>query len=442
MRVGLTKDSSRTQLRLVDTLTGIVNFVAVAELAPSDPSVWVVAAQLADTTRYGLPSRAASNGSGAGLSYSDAYGAAIGECAERYAMQLWYPEEVLFGSYLQMRERGYNPVEPSCWALFHPEQYPSIPFSPFTQDTPIGWVRAESLSFREERLVPACMVYMPYRKLYEGEQEIAPAISTGAACATSIPEALLKGICELIERDAFMIVWRNRLPRPQVIIDPNSELYDVYQEHFARPSLNYTIVYTTLDLSIPSFWGILEDTRHGTPRFIVGGAAHPDPNRALLKTLLELVQGLKWVDHARAETVCVEPGFSNIRLFEDRMRLYAFSDIGIEAFRFAREHPEKILLSEIPNLDCGGDIANLRQIVNMLAQRHLEVVAVDMTTPDLAECGLFVTRVFVPGLETMEGDHTQQFLGGRRWQEVPVQLGILSAPLNLSEINPFPHPYP
>ncbi|MEM4218258.1 MAG: YcaO-like family protein, partial [Candidatus Methanomethylicaceae archaeon] len=151
--------------RVEDAYTGLVSHVFEVELYPSDPAVWVMAAKVADVSRYDLPCKVAISGSGAGLTYSDAYGAAIGESVERYACILWHPEDVIFGTYIQMQQSGYNPVEPSRWALFHANQYANLPFAPFNEDTPIGWVPAASLTYRRDCLVPACMVYMPYRML-------------------------------------------------------------------------------------------------------------------------------------------------------------------------------------------------------------------------------------------------------------------------------------
>src|SRR5581483_5813617 len=122
-------------------------------------------------------------------------------------------------------------------------------------DTPIAWAQAESLTYKRERLVPACLVYLcsPETFMKEGARLLSVAISTGAACARSHAEALIKGICEVVERDAYIITWRNRLPRPHLRIDPQSAIYSLFNERFARPGLEFNLVYTTLDLSIASF---------------------------------------------------------------------------------------------------------------------------------------------------------------------------------------------
>ncbi len=429
-------------LSVVDPVTGIVAYTATAEMDRADPAIFIVVAEPADIRTYGYPLPVASSGSGAGLTYAQAYGAAVGECIERYAFSVVHPEDLVFGPYRLLREQGLDPIAPASWALYHPDQFATLPYAPFGEETPVAWVRVDSLTYRKERWVPACLVYMPYPLPFraQGEVEPAPAISTGGACARSLPEALLKGLCEVVERDAFMIVWRNRLPCPRVVIDPASSLHSCFHEVFARPGLDYALFYTTLDLEIPSFFGVLINRRADKPMVVVGGAAHPDPTRAALKTLIELVQGLKWMELHRGATFPLVPGFRNIRSFDDRIKLYAFNSELLAAFDFLFAQPTEVALSCLPSLDTGDVRRNLQVCVQRLAAHDLEAVAVDITPIDVAACGYHVVKVFIPGCEMMEGDHLLPFLGGRRWREVPERLFGLSP--SLETINPYPHPYP
>jgi ribosomal protein S12 methylthiotransferase accessory factor len=412
-------------------------------MGKGDPDVFVISATCGDITAYGFPKGVASRGSGAGLTYEIAYGAAIGEAVERYACSIMHPEDLLFGSYSEMCKQGRHPIPPHSWALLDPSQYERVSLSPFLEDTPIAWAPAESLTEHRDCLVPACMVYMPYSRAFDdrGEKIISYPISTGAACSHSRVDALLKGLCEVVERDAFIIMWRNRLPCPRVRIDEQSELYSIFHEKFARPGLEYTLVYTTLDLQIPSFFGILTDTRREWPMIFAGGAAHPDPVQAAHKTLIELAHGLKWMDYFEYGPLPVEPGFRNVRSFEDRVRLYAFNDMR-EAFRFLWDHRTEIPLSSIPGLDTGDTRSNLHRCLDVLKEQGLQVVATDLTPVDVQECGFYVVRVMIPECEPLEGDHLIPFLGGQRWREVPYRLGLVSSKPTVGSINPYPHPYP
>jgi ribosomal protein S12 methylthiotransferase accessory factor len=427
---------------LFDPFTGLVTFLTEIELGRCDPRLFVVTARVARTDALGFRTSAVLGGSAAGLTIQRAYAATIGECAERYASCVVHPEDLIHGSFDELRRLGHSPIAPERWALFADHQYDALPFAPFRRDTTIAWARAESLTRAEDCLVPASLVYLCEPEMFgEPEQTIGPAVSTGAACARTRSVALLRGLCEVIERDAFIIMWRNRLSVPRLRIDSRSAIHALFNDAFVRPGLQFKLFYTTLDLSVPSFFGMLTDSRGASPRTIVGGAAHLDPCEAAIKTLTELVQGLKWMESFEGRTFSVEPGFVNVRSFHDRVLLYASNDVP-EAFRFLLDGKDEIELSSIASLETEDSRADLRRLYELIRGQDLEAVALDLTPVDVAACGLHVTKAMIPGCQPIEGDHLAQFLGGERWREVPVRLGLRSAATALEAINPWPHPYP
>ena len=69
-----------------------------------------------------------------------------------------------------------------------------------------------------------------------------------------------------------------------------------------------------------------------------------------------------------------------------------------------------------------------------------DVVLCDLTTPDVADLGLAVARVVVPGLHPLQMGHGNRALGGRRLHAVPDLLGSPRA--GFDGDNPYPHPFP
>lgn len=425
---------------LANTKTGIVSFIAISEMEPADPDVFVMASETADTEKLEFPIKITSSGSGAGLTYETALYSTIGEGLERYALGLIHPEDLIFGSFNDLKDK-YNIISPDEWKLFNDRQK-DLPFDVFDNDTQIAWIMADSLTEKEEFLIPACLAYIPYYNHFgPNEKIIAPAVSTGAACGQFVEETIYKGICELIERDAFLIMWRNKLQLPRIIIDEKSNIYETYKEKFERNGLEYILINTTMDLHIPSVFGMLINRIGSNTSIIVGGAANPDPEKAVLKTLTELVQGLKWMDYTKSEKFPVEEDFKNVRSFEDRMKLYSLNNM-IEAFDFIITDEQKINLSQIKSIDSQDVVLNLKSILQLLNSKNLNVLARDISTIEAIECGLSVSKVFIPGLETMEGDYLCQYLGSTRWQDIPVKLGLIERKTEYIDMNPYPHPYP
>ena len=424
----------RSMNDLVSPRTGLIPTVVDIERDLGDPCVAVAGAQTADLSAYGYTQREPSSGSGAGLTRETARAAAIGEAVERYALALASDHDLVVASAEELRGREPRAVPPDDWALFAPEQEAALPFPHFTNETRIAWLEGWSLTRKEPTLVPACMVFIPYEPHSDSEEVVTAATSTGTACAGSLNEALLKGICEIVERDAFMIVWRNRMTCPRVILDPRTPLGKLVIERFERAGLEYRVFYTTLDLELPSFFGLAIDTRAAEPTIVAGGAAHPSAETAVLKTYLELVQGLKWKDYYGSERFPIEASFGNVRSFEDRARLYGTNDLRA-AFDFLDAGGEERPLGLIPSAD--GRTSTLDACVRRCSDAGYDVVAADITPSEAEECGLSVAKVLIPACTLMEGDHTLPFLGGHRWQDVPVRLGR-----SAGGINPYPHPYP
>ena len=68
--------------------------------------------------------------------------------------------------------------------------------------------------------------------------------------------------------------------------------------------------------------------------------------------------------------------------------------------------------------------------------------AVDVTSPDVAELGLTVSRVITPELCRLDVSHDARFLGGSRLYEAAAMLGLRPDVLTEDAVNPDPHPFP
>jgi ribosomal protein S12 methylthiotransferase accessory factor len=285
---------------------------------------------------------------------------------------------------------------------------------------------------------------MPYFPCFRerGEKVVGPSVSTGLACASSPEEALLKGLYESVERDAFVITWYNRLAVPQVEIESYSKLCDLYEKRLKRDGLRYFLFDTTTDISLPSFLCLLIDERRNPPMISAGGATSLDPVQSASKALMEAVQTREWAKFLGSGGKVFHFGadFRDIRDFEDHVALYAYGDM-LHAVEFLLRSPTS--LERIWKNGATGDAsADLAKATNILRERGLDAIAIDLTTPDVADCGLFVTRVLAPSLQPLDADYLHRFLGGCRLYQVPRLMGYRSSDSSVELLNPYPHPYP
>ncbi|MFC7584279.1 YcaO-like family protein [Nonomuraea antimicrobica] len=377
------------------------------------------------------------NNGGAGLTQAAARAAAIGEGLERYCAAFSRPEQLTVATWRSLSARDHPPPGPADFALFHPGQAQHAPR--FDDDTPVAWRPAYSLTRAAWTQVPACLVHLPYVPQGAGEHVIGPAISTGLACGASRAEAVVSGLYEAIERDAFMISWLRELPLDRVDLLSSPSVADVYTARLRRPGLEYHVLDMTTDLGVPAFLCLLLDHRQDPPIACAGGAAHHDPAKAVLKSLVEAAQTREWAKYlCRTRREPATPAPDGLRTFEDHVFHYAsgWSGRALEPFR---DRPV------VPVPDGGPPPADHRTaagaVVDRLAAAGLEVLVMDLTTPDVAQCGFHVVKVMVPGLQPLYADESRPMLGGHRvYAEHPD--APCARPRGPEDLNREPHPYP
>ncbi|QUL98978.1 MAG: YcaO-like family protein [Candidatus Fermentithermobacillus carboniphilus] len=431
----------RNGMRLVDERTGIIQGLFELPLETNDPKFFHIAAPLTDTSRYFGVQCYRHNG-GAALTKERATIAAIGEAIERYCSGMYDPDAI---SKARAKDLGDAAVGPWQFALFSETQYsrPDFPLSKPLESAVFGWVQGYSLNRNTNVYVPACFVYVPYRFMSRTEFVTVP-ISTGLACGTSLEDAILRGIYEVVERDAFSIVWLNRLNVPRLQIEDFSrrEVLAVV-EKFREVGIDLCINLATTDLGIPVVITLALDDTGAGPASVIAARADFDLEYAVMRSLEETAQTRLWAKKLMRDKPDYEPkpGFTDIVSGEDHVRLFASPKM--------RKHLE--FLTEAPFITGSGSVpcpadedvrGRIRRCVDMLSFHGYETIVVDITTPDIREAGFRVVRVLVPGLQPLDMNHNWRYLGGKRLYEAPVKMGFFEKPKSLEELNGIPHPFP
>jgi ribosomal protein S12 methylthiotransferase accessory factor len=423
----------------IDDLTGIANAVRTIFLDPGSPDVFVATARMSDTTPY-FGVRGDAFNSGAGFSQRQAWDAAVGEAVERYCLSAVQPDRITLASWSSLDESAgaIHPIE----VIVHDEPASSHPDGDARsfEEVLVGWLPGHSLVDGRDRLVPACTVHIPYRRTHPDEKLIAPAISTGSAAGTTLEDAVLSGLYESIERDAFSIMWLNRWPAPRLLIDED-ELSSLFNDRFRRPNLDYHLFVVELETGAPTVICVILDANFDPPLSCIGGAARIDVRDAAVKAMIECVQGWHWArDHRlKKGPVPLPADFASIRTFESRVQLYACADMR-PALAFLLEAEETVRISDCPRRLRSASEA-IQDLASCVHAAGSDVILIPLTTAEVEELGWHAVKVFCPALQQLEGDHRHRPIRTPRWREVPVRQGWSTVPLDVTQINPYPHPY-
>ena len=422
---------------LVDSRTGIIREVAELRIDDDDPPFVHYLSTSSNTEAFGLLPNFGNNG-GVGTNARTALAKALGEAVERYCSAFFDVDDLLWSSFSALTRPA---VAPDSFALYSDQQYrsPGFPWRRFDPDAPVAWTLGRSLVSGEDVLIPAAFVHVPFH--YRSDRPDTPItqpISTGLACGSGFRSAALSALCEVVERDAFTLMWQAGLTRARIrpaTLPPSvQDLVDRYR----AVELTVHLVDLTTDVGCPTVMSIAEGDADSSPALAVANASHPDPVVAARKSLEELAHTRKFaaqvMDYLPALPVDVVGGHPEV----DGQRrppalLLRSTEQGFAAFAFSG--PESVDLEEI------GTVADdLDSLVAAVAATGEEVVAVDLTTPDVAEIGLSVVRVVVPGFHPLQMGHGNRCLGGRRLAAYPSSVG--GARFELPQDNPYPHPFP
>lgn len=167
-------------------------------------------------------------------------------------------------------------------------------YDKFNPNTPIDWVWAKSLVTGDYKLVPALMVFMDdvntKGRFYGGS-------STGLASSTTIEDAILHALFEVIEHDAWMIGQANQFVLPR--LDHTTSTNKVLKERIKMvKDMGYEVItrdYTN-DLEIPVFRTWIVNPNNDTHFAYSGFGASASPEIALERSITEAMQTDALVD--------------------------------------------------------------------------------------------------------------------------------------------------
>lgn len=382
----------------------------------------------------------------AGLTWEEAAMGAIGECIERYCCAVYDHDDLVYAS---QRDLGATAIGMDTFAIYSERQqaHPDFPLNPWHPELPVHWVEGRVLGTGSnagaKRQVPACLAYIPYAQhpdLTRTRDRLALAVSSGQACHSDTDAALLSGLCEVVERDAFMITWLKRVAVPRIEWEHDDELRRIYERHFACPGLTFHLFDLTLDIEIPTVVCLVEGMGPRGPYLCLGAATRPNYRQAITKAWIEASQTLVWLRDlmARKQDWRPEPDYVNLRDFEDHVRLYGEPEMRAHA-AFLLDTPLRVR----PDFDrhAGAPAAELLAgCINAVERAGYEAIHVDLTTCDIRSAGFVVPKVFVPGLTTLYATHGLPCVGSPRFDSVPRKLGRPALPDG--EFNLSPHPFP
>ena len=343
-------------------------------------------ADITDLDRIGIPiytairptaeEGAVSIYGGKGITKQHSKASAMMEAFERYSAERQDSDDAIIA---KIDEIEGNYIDPKSLNL--PKELEKKDIA----DLKLEWSLAKDIVSNEDHYIPTNAIFHPYKypvSLFKSN-------TNGLASGNVLEEAILHGIFEVIERDAWSIFELTHKNYAQIDIDSiESDVINESIDKFESNGIKIKLMDFTADIKIPTIAASADDTvTKDAGLLTLGMGTHLDPEVAILRALTEVAQSrATQINGAREDTVRAD--FAREAGYERMKRINKY---------YFRQEDEKIPLSSIENKSTTSITEDLKIVKEELMANALDkILYYDLTRPEL---DVSVVRVIIPEME-------------------------------------------
>ncbi|MER5638918.1 TOMM precursor leader peptide-binding protein [Kitasatospora sp. NPDC002227] len=357
---------------------------------------------------------------------------------------------LLVDSYHNLGEE--HALDPRDCGLYAPQTYRDDPMlAPFDPDRPIPWVRGWSLREGREVFVPARLVHY---SAGTAADNFVFECSNGCAIGSCLEEAVLFGLLELIERDAFLLGWYGNATLPELALDAcGSGALRAMLDRAALRGYDVRAFDNRVDLAVPVVTALAVRRDGGPGTLAFAAAAGFDPESTIEGAVSEILTYLPHlpgqVAERPAELAAMARNFDLVRRLPDHAALFGLPEMAHHARSYlepvapARPPAELYADWERARPRTGDLLDDLRYCRDQLVGAGHDVIVVDQTSPEQRQSGLRTVCTLVPGLLPIDFGWTRQrALRLPRLRTALRRGGLRDSELTDNQFRLVPHPFP
>lgn len=348
-------------------------------------------ADITDLDRIGLPvftairptaeDGAISIYGGKGITKDHAKASAMMEGFERYSAEKQDDDETIIATVDEISTKGEY-IDPKTLNL--PQKYEKEDIS----QIPLEWNLATDIISNKDYYVPSNAVFHPYT--HDNDiQSFFKSNTNGLASGNILEEAILHGMFEVIERDAWSIFELTHKNYSQINLDTiESELINNTIEKFESNGIKIKLMDFTADIKVPTIAASADDTvTKDAGLLTLGMGTHLDPEIAVLRALTEVAQSrATQINGAREDTVRAD--FAREAGYERMKRINKY---------YFRQEEDQVDFRDIENKSTTSINEDIEIVKNELIANDIKhILYTDLTRPEL---DISVVRAIIPEME-------------------------------------------
>ncbi len=363
---------------------------------------------------FNLDREVSSGGLGISETRTGAIISCLAESIERYCMSFIPKDELIYAKKDELdKSKTFE-----SFATYNEKQYQENRNFTNPYKDKIHWTKIYSINNPKKYMYyPASLIYLPFSI----SLPVAENTSTGMSAGFSIEDCITSGLLELLERDALMINFLQRLNPLEIDIETidgnNKELINKIKEEY-----NIKIYRLYSDIKVPIYLAYIWQEEGKKVHYGIGACAHFDSDYAINKALKE----------------CLFTHFYSKNIIDARVDNPKEIKALYEHFLYYQGDKFKELLFTSKVVKYKKEKTNLKKVLENLKEKGLEVYYKELTTADIKPTKLKVVKVIVPGLIDLNKTHLLPRLGAERFWSVPKNLGLKYGEV----LDNKPHPFP
>ena len=381
------------------------------------------------------------SGQGVAEDKATAFSKALGEMIERAVSGMYDTnKDIVVASPDELMKRGpmIYPPKHHRFLSVQKEKFEELRHS---SADPIAWVEGTNLMTKEKTYIPRQITSWFSENRNAKKNVLAHATTNGAAGYFTKTGAVLRGLLEVIQRDAFLVHWLTMIP-PRVIDQktlPEKIREKIRQIEILGLSLH---VLDVTSLAIPSVFIAAINTYGKVPQVVLSGAAALTFEEAIENALREIIVIMEMFYYADGKAqsgyASIEPKPFVSNLGKVGRQLYWQGTHRVERFKWFISG-ESVSYSDACKGDiyCGGsDMDRLKKCLRILKDLGKDYYPTVYYPKNKIqdEIGFYIAQVYIPKAfplylveryGTFESDRLQEF--------------ALSKGVSDWQLNPLPH---
>lgn len=363
---------------------------------------------------FDLSREVSSGGLGVNESKRIAMISCLAEALERYCMS-YIPQNEIIKNKKENLKKEYTFDN---YFLYTDKQYKELNMFLNPNNESIEWTKIYNINDTESfKYWPASLIYLPY----DLNKPVAETTSTGMAAGFTLDECFQSGLLELIERDALMINFMQRLNPPEI----NIQSIDGTNKKFIKmieKEYNIKIYKLYSDIKVPIYLSIIYKQEKNKFHYGIGACAGLDSDYAINKSLKE----------------CLFTYFYSLNIMDARQENPKKIKTLYEHFLYYQGNNFNKLLFNSKIINYQKEKFSFNDLLQELKKLNINVYYKELTTNDIKKTGIKVVKVIVPSLIDLDKSHLYPRLGATRFFLVPQKLKLNYN----SELTNMPHPFP